>query len=229
MGSLIQGIGNAFKPVGSLLGIGGDNSRPDYNAPVMDPNLGNAINQIGNNTRGSLYSNDGAGEAGKTATDYANQTMQGINSGAMSPNSQGSLSTAALNTAKAGGPDNGMSGAIANKAAKLYDKNLGAVAKQANFQGALTSVSRANSDADLETNLANAQRGLDTKIGALGVQADASRYAVIDGLFAGAGSFAGMAAAKSRAGGISGGGGPDLGAGTSNVGNYDNALGNYNF
>lgn len=181
--------------------IGLSDHTDPYAPPQLDSGTEGLLGDMQNSTMRDQQAGIGLGK------DYSQQTMDGVEANSR-PIADAGLST--TNDSLGGNQaDAGLGAAIQAKAGKGYDKNLGAVQRQADFQGAVTSVQHSNNFADLETNLANAQRGVDSQVGAYNVQNNATRYAVISGLFKGAGSVAGYHAGKpSPVGGAVGAGAP---------------------
>lgn len=125
--------------------------------------------------------------------DFANRINQNT-SGAgqmMAPSSKFDQENASLGSKQ----DPSLSAAISAKASRSFDKSLGQLQNQAQMQGIMEKQQRVSEAANMKVNLANLQRGLDTRVAQYQTAADATRYAVINGLFSGAGNAAGMAMA----------------------------------
>jgi hypothetical protein len=126
--------------------------------------------------------------------DYANQTMQGVESTSRPISNDENANT--NNSLGGNQADAGLGAAISAKAGKMYNKNLGAVSSQAQFQGALTNIQRSNDYATTQVGIANAQRGINSQMNEINIQAQAAQYQLVGSMFKGAGSIGGVMAAN---------------------------------
>lgn len=204
-GDLVSGIVNNG-PAGLVTQMTGGGQLSDQlgltNQPYQGPGMGPQLRTDTNTLQSNAETN--------TPDSYAKQTMSGVPGGSNTLNTtadQNNQQTQSLG----GQSDMGLSGAIQNKSNKMYNQSLAAIGSQAQFQGAIENVSRSNDAANMQVNLANAQRGINTQVGQYQVAQSAARYGIVNSLFKGAGSFSAMP--KNQQNPLNGGT-PDMGNST---------------
>lgn len=159
--------------------FGGD--VPQYVAPKMDPNL--------------QASNQGIEErdANTSAQDYTDKLNAGLPGSAAIPSQQATGANLGGNT------NMGMGAAISAKAGKLFDQSLSQIKEKNQFQGLMMQHQQTAQAAQLSNQLTSIQRGIATNIAQFQTEADATRYAILNGIMSGAGSVGGAFAGNRAA------------------------------
>jgi hypothetical protein len=163
-----------------LLDFLGGGDTPQYTPPKMSQPLQDSI----------------SGQEGRAANTSAQDYTDKLNSGVQT---QAQQTTSGQNGTNLGGSgDMGMSQAIQNKQNKSFSQSLSQLQTKNSFQGLMMQHQQTENAANLSVQLTGIQRGIASQVAQYQTQADATRYAIINGLMSGAGSIGGAMMANSR-------------------------------
>jgi len=156
---------------------------PTYHAPSSDPQ---GDKQMQDQMQGLLKSPEGHMQDIMSGTGKAGQIQNQSQNQANEQNQLG------------GGGINGMSQAISDKAQKNFSKDQDRLQMQSKFKGQEMANRNALASASLHTALSDAQNNVNSQLNQLQLEANAATYRTAASIMSGAGSLAGVMAAKNR-------------------------------